>query len=218
MRPIFVNRPMGPLMVGVVVLVAIMLIFSTVAFQDWKDVVRRDDEAEMIFRAREIVRALRRYQQDRGTLPTDLELLMEPGSKGQYFIRRMYDDPLVKDGVWGLLHAAPGGGVFDPHAPTPTAGAEGDSFLKQQTSPGAQSMVSGIGDPGQGAQGLPIAGVKTLCTETPFRHYNDQSDYRLWLFTVFEQREMAPGTGMGQPGQQQQGNRPPNQPPRPPRR
>ena len=103
MRPIFVNRPMGPLMVGVVVLVSLMLIYSTVALQDWKDVIRRDDEAEMIFRAREIVRGLRRYQQDRGALPTDLELLKEPGSKGQYFIRRLYDDPLVTDGKWGLL-------------------------------------------------------------------------------------------------------------------
>ena len=41
----------GALLVGLVAAVAIMMILSTVAMQHWADVVRRDNEAEMMARA-----------------------------------------------------------------------------------------------------------------------------------------------------------------------
>lgn len=108
----------GHLMIGVVVLVAIMLIFSTVVFQAWDQVARRDNEAEMIFRAQEIVRALVRFREDRGALPGRLEDLIEPGQRGQYYIRHLYKDPLVRDGRWGLLYMGPGGEIIDPNNST----------------------------------------------------------------------------------------------------
>ena len=46
---IFMNEK-GHLMAGLLVLLAIMLIFSTVVFQDWQDLAHRENEAEMIFR------------------------------------------------------------------------------------------------------------------------------------------------------------------------
>src|SRR5262245_48993168 len=103
------GRESGHLMVGVMAAVAILVILSTVAFQSWADVLRRDNEAEMMFRAQEIVRAIRKYQKDRGAPPTELKQLMEPGNRGQYFLRHLYKDPLVKGGKWGLLFAGPGG-------------------------------------------------------------------------------------------------------------
>ena len=49
----------GHLMVGLMVAVAILVILSTVAIQAWEDMARRELEAEMIFRAQDICRALR---------------------------------------------------------------------------------------------------------------------------------------------------------------
>src|SRR5262249_18464104 len=89
----------GMLLVGLVAAAALLMIFSAVAVQNWTDVLRRDREAEMMSRAQEIVRAIRKYQRDKPGAPLiELKLLMEPGSKRQYFLRKLYTDPLVKDG------------------------------------------------------------------------------------------------------------------------
>jgi type II secretory pathway pseudopilin PulG len=213
-------------MVGLMAAVAILMIFSTVGFQAWQDVVRRDREAEMMFRAQEIVRALRRYQKDQGTLPTELDALMKPGNRGQYFLRHKYADPLVKDGKWGLLFLAPGGGIYDPNAEEGSAGAGGEGGqatpgpLGQTPSrqgsrlnptgggigetPGAAGQrpgtgLAGFGAGGAGEQGLPIAGVRTLCKDKPFRVFREQTEYDKWLFTVLDQD--MPGAIPGQPGQ-----------------
>lgn len=188
----------GYLIVALVAMVAIMMIASMVAYQEWADVVRRDNEAEMIFRAREIVRGIRRYQKDRGTHPLELKLLMEPGNRGQYFLRRLYKDPLVKDGKWGLLFAGPDGGILDPN----TAESEQpDDIGSSSKAPPTMSGIGGGAPGGTGElKGLPIIGVKSLCKDQPFRIYRDQADYSRWLFTIHD-LELAPGgQGQGQAG------------------
>jgi len=253
-------------MVGLMVMVAIMMILSTVTFQAWGDTLRRDNEAEMMFRAREIARALQLYQKDRGTLPTKMEQLIEPGSKGQYFLRKKYKDPLVKDGKWGLLFLAPGGGIYDPNgeeggldangnpviSPVAPGGTGGSPFggasqsgfgnnsgfgtnnsnnnqgsggsalqrMGQNTGgrPGSafgqrdqQPATGGFDDEGGGTRrsafgnsagqagesGLPIAGVKSLCTDKPFRVFREQEDYAKWLF-AFNDQDMQPPPLPGQ--------------------
>jgi type II secretory pathway pseudopilin PulG len=109
------------LIVALMAGIAITMILTTVAVQAWSDVLRRDNEAEMIFRAQDIVRALKRFQMEKGKLPTELKELMEPGNKGQYFLRRLWKDPLVKGGQWQYLYASPAGGLFDPTAAVPGA-------------------------------------------------------------------------------------------------
>jgi hypothetical protein len=192
-------------MAGLVCAITIMLIFSTMAFQAWEDVIRRDNEAEMIFRAKEITRGILRYRRDHGGMgPLTLEQLAEPGPQGQYYIRRLYEDPLVKDGKWGLLYSGPGGNIIDP------------SLQPQQQSPAmpglgqlnqAQSRSQDIAqvgqDGGMGAGiGIPIAGVKTLSTDEPFRHYNGVADYSQWQFTYIDLE-----TGFAQVGGGRRGGR-----------
>ena len=194
----------GVLMVGVVVILAVMLILSTVVFQGWQDVKRRDDEAEMIFRAQEIVRAIDRYRKDRGTPPTSLEQLIEPGSRGQYFARRLYEDPLVEDGQWGLLYIGPNNEIIDPQGQGPGAleiGTARERLSDQLARRRSKLEERGIDfrrrpsnlNPAQKqAIGLmPIGGVKSLCTEQPFRVYKGRTEYREWLFTLLDL--MAPG-------------------------
>ncbi len=216
----------GHLMVGLMVLVAILTISSTVGFQAWQDVVRRDKEAEMIFRAQDICRAIKRFQKDQGTLPIELKQLMNKGNKQQFFLRRMYKDPLVKDGKWGLLFLAPGG-IYDPNGeeagigvdasgnplPAPasplgpaggvgTPGSSGATGLGRSR-PGAVPLggpPGGVPKPGEGGEvGLPIVGVKSLSKDPPFRVLRDQTDYSKWLFTALDQ-DLAP-SGLILPGQ-----------------
>jgi type II secretory pathway pseudopilin PulG len=227
------------LLVGLVAAVAILMIFSAVAVQNWSDVLRRDREADMMAHAQEIVRAIRKYQRDKPGVPlTELKLLMEPGSKRQFFLRKLYKDPLVKDGKWGLLYAAPQGGVYDTSvAPVPGAdpgglpGTPGTSLgglaagmsTPQQSAPTgiAGSALGGLGQRQGEATGLPIVGVKSLCKDQPFRVYKDNEDYAKWLFTVFDldqqnaqQPPGAPPVGSGAPPQpgEKPGEKNPTQP------
>ncbi|MCP3979533.1 MAG: type II secretion system protein [bacterium] len=229
----------GHLMVGLMASVTIMVIFSTMAFQAWQDVLRRDLEAEMIFRGQDIARAVYRYRLDHGgTGPLEFDLLAEPGPKGQYYIRQLWEDPLVKGGKWGILYMGPGGQIVDPNFVADQAveglglDSGGSAFGRgsglnpsqrgqpgrdgrgrnRQRGPrqGAQGGQQGQqGQPGQAlpgtvmpgdGTGLPIAGVRSLCEDEPFRVYNGLTDYGEWLFTYLDYE--------GRPNQQNQQRRP----------
>jgi type II secretory pathway pseudopilin PulG len=238
----------GYLMAALAAAVAVMVIFGTLAFQAWVDVLRRDNEAEMIFRAKDLVRAIQRYRRDHGGVaPQKLEDLMEPGQKGQYYLRKLWKDPLVPDGKWGLVYVGPGGQIIDPNAPEqqsgPGAGSGlgirgGGSIFDRDEGEGNQSggtgrstgQFGGQAARGQGQQqqqqfrtlssddsgadpnaggkqiaGLPIAGVRSLCEDDPFRVYNGLTEYREWLFTYLDlEQPQLPGRGR-QPGAQPPG-------------
>ena len=204
------NGERGALMVALMAGIAIMMILAAVAAQNWSDVVRRDNEAEMIFRAEDLVRALKRYQKDKGKLPNELKELVEPGQKGQYFVRKLWKDPLVKGGKWQLLYAAPGGGLYDPTAPgleaPPGAGQESpgtaDSMPgRADNAPGGIPSIIPHDNDASEVSGLPIAGVKSKCSDKPFRLYRDKAEYKEWVFSVFDataQVGVAPGQGNAQ--------------------
>ena len=193
------SKQRGTLIIALMAGIAIVMILSTVAVQNWADVVRRDNEAEMIFRAQDLVRGLKRFQADKARLPTELKEMMEPGQKGQYLLRRLWKDPLVKGGQWQLLYAAPGGGLYDPSVQPPPGqpGAQTGSPLSTALSAtgndaggfppiGSKEGKEGKGGIGGDPSGFPIAGVKTKCTERPFRKYKDKDEYSEWVFSVFD--------------------------------
>jgi len=182
------SREAGHLMAGVMVMLALMLIFSTVIFQSWDQLLRRDNEAEMIFRAEEYSRAILRYRKAHSAPPVKLEQLLEPGPRAQYFLRRLYKDPLVKDGRWGLLYVGGNGQIVDPNGLHigANAGMQGnvdqarveqalrdaaggiDVRRSAQSGTGQMALESEVAG-GRQFAGLTIAGVKTLCTDEPFR-------------------------------------------------
>jgi type II secretory pathway pseudopilin PulG len=218
-------------MVALMAGIAIVLILSTVAVQSWGDITRRDNEAEMIFRAQDIVRALKRFQTDQGKLPTELKQLIEPGQKGQFFIRRLWKDPLVKGGKWQLLYLSPGGGLFDPSVPQapPAEGASGLPSLTQTPvsgndpsnptnpanpagAPPSLGLGLGLGKSADGTTdptGMPIAGVKSKCKDKPFRKYKDKDQYSEWVFSIFDLDPQGPPTKLpNAPNQPSQPNPP----------
>jgi hypothetical protein len=224
-------------MAGVMVMLALMLIFSTVIFQSWDEVLRRDNEAEMIFRAEEYSRAILRYRKAHSAPPVKLEQLLEPGPRAQYFLRRLYTDPLVKDGRWGLLYVGGNGEIVDPNGLHigANAGLQGnvdqarveqalrdaaggiDVRRSAQSGTGQMALESEVAG-GRQFAGLTIAGVKTLCTDEPFRVIDGQLDYADWKFTFMDLLQpKIPGQGKrGQRGGQAPGiGGPGNNPQRP---
>jgi len=221
-------------MAGLMVAVAVLVIFSTVAFQGWEETVRRDKEAEMIFRAQEIVRAIVRHRKVHGRLPDKLEDLMQPGPKGEQLLRHRYKDPLVKGGKWGLLYVVPGVGIVDPSMepvdPTAAAGVPGsllggmkvgaaDPALNlpkeggfedpdQEADGSGKSKFKSIVDQNQQVVGLNLAGVKSLCQDPPFRFYKGLTSYAEWRFTYADIEGDRQGGPPGQPGQPGQPGRP----------
>ncbi len=236
-------------MAGVMVIVAIMGIMSTVAFQEYAQVLRRDNEAEMIFRAQEITRAIQRYRLDHGGVaPLEFEQLMEPGPKGNYYLRQLYEDPLVPDGKWGFLFVGPGNQIVDPNSEDGqglmqnlqggqgsfnqgqragsnsggTSRGQSGSGLSQlgndnnnNSGPGGSSGLTGprgregrslFSGASEGSIGLPIAGVRTLCDDKPFREYNGQTEYDQWQFTYFDlENQQLPGGQRGRGGNNRNG-------------
>jgi hypothetical protein len=114
-------------MMGLVV----MSIMLGALVQQWSDIQRRENEAELIFRGNQYVKAIKLYQAEHGgALPTSLEILIKPGPRQRRYIRRLFRDPMVPDGKWGILLADPSGrGYINPNAPPPP-GEEGVAGLE----------------------------------------------------------------------------------------
>ncbi len=136
------RRQRGHLLVGLMVFVAVMMISLLAAAQSWSFVVRRDAEAELIFRGEEYARAIAFYQKETNNYPTDLKQLIKKGPHRHRYIRHLYEDPVAKDGEWGLLYLSP----------------TGQGFINPYASPGATGNLFNAMGIGGGAGGTTLAG------------------------------------------------------------
>ena len=112
------RRESGAILIIFMVVIAVGAIALTAAAQAWSTTWRRDSEEELIFRANQYVLGIIAYRKEHGgQFPLRLEDLNKPGPRRLRYIRKLYKDPIVKDGKWGLLYLMPGGqGVYDPKA------------------------------------------------------------------------------------------------------
>jgi type II secretory pathway pseudopilin PulG len=112
------SREEGGLLIILMIGVAISSIALTAATQAWSVTLRRDKEDELIFRGEQYVTAILAYRKEHGgQFPTNLQDLYKPGPRGVRYLRKLYKDPIKKDGRWGLLYLMPGGqSVYDPGA------------------------------------------------------------------------------------------------------
>lgn len=134
-------------MIGLLVTVAVINIALGVAVTSWVTLDRRAREAELLWRGRKYVRALRCHQQETGALPVELEELLESDC-----IRRLWPDPMTGDGEWELVRlgdVAPeregeGDGLFPgPGQDGPFPGQRPFGSLAGRTSFGRIPLVSG---------------------------------------------------------------------------
>jgi len=80
----------------------------------WNTMVRRDKEAELLFRLGEYRRAIARYRQDHGRYPARLEDLLEDKTQLQVrrYLRRIYRDPMTSKADWKLDYIVDKTGAF----------------------------------------------------------------------------------------------------------
>jgi type II secretory pathway pseudopilin PulG len=161
-------RERGAILIIIMVGVAVTTIGLAAATQAWTTTWRRDREEELIFRAGQYVNAILAYRKEHGgQFPLNLEDLYKPGPRRLRYIRRLYKDPIAKDGKWGLLYLMPGGqGVYDPKAAqaakAQTGSGEWSKWETAGTNPAGQGLSGqppGFGAPGQAVPGAPGTGA-----------------------------------------------------------
>lgn len=166
----------GYSLVALIASVTIMMILMGAAVPSWKYVMKNDREEELLYRGGEIADAIVRFQKKNGNAyPTSLEQLV----KGK-FLRKLYKEPMSKDGKWRLVHqgqagppaSIPGQGPIDknaPTTPTPTTRPPG---------PGVATGTT-LG---------PIIGVSSTSTEKSLRVFNGRTQYNEWIFAAGQPR------------------------------
>jgi type II secretory pathway pseudopilin PulG len=134
----------GHLLLIVMMGLVVMSIMLGAAVRQWSAIQRRENEEELIFRGNQYVKAIKLYQSEHGgALPTSLEILVKPGPRRLRYIRKLFRDPMMPDGKWGILLADPSGkGYINPNAPPPTG----------------QGDVQGLEDLGKGLKSSTLDG------------------------------------------------------------
>ena len=90
--------------IGLLLAIVLIGISTTALTPMWSTMVRRDKEAELLFRLGEYRMAIARYRQDHGRYPAKLEDLLEDKTQLQVrrYLRRIYPDPMSGKADWKL--------------------------------------------------------------------------------------------------------------------
>jgi hypothetical protein len=153
------GRESGSLLVIIMIGVAVTSIALGAATQAWRTTWRRDSEEELIFRANQYVDGIVAYRREHaGQFPLDLEVLAKQGPRRLRYIRKLYKDPIAKDGKWGLLYLMPGGqGVYDAKAAQKAQDKAKSDWSNWDDAGTAGASPVGVTPLAQGTAGLPGA-------------------------------------------------------------
>ncbi|MFQ5789246.1 MAG: Tfp pilus assembly protein FimT/FimU [Acidobacteriota bacterium] len=213
----------GYVLLGIIIASVILGIFMAAAVPVWQHVIQREKEEELIWRGRQYVQAIERYQRKfPGAYPPKLEILVE-----QKFLRKLYKDPMTEDGEWKIIRQ------LSPEVRTLPGQARGAAqvgsgaqrsisrrpLTRRPTTPssGSQRGIRRRGDQGLGG----IVGVASKSEEESIRVLDGKQHYNEWLFVYAAQGQGPQGPQAtrrpGVPGQQRQGGPAPPRTGRPPR-
>src|SRR5262245_23381312 len=144
----------GYAMVALLVAMSIMAVMLGLVLPVWQTAMRREREAELVFRGEQYVQAIRLFQRRySGTFPPSIDVLVE-----QRFLRRRYQDPVTRSD-FRLLYA-------DTEATRAVAAATAQG---QTTAPSARGG---------------IIGVVSTSTNPSLRLYNGRGRYNEWRFVA----------------------------------
>jgi hypothetical protein len=142
--------------------VAVMTIALLGVARNYRRMIVRDREVEMVHRGEQYERAVRRFYHKVGSYPTSIEQL--ENTNNVRYLRKKYKDPMAADGLWKPVHLTdiklkPGGGVTaantntglnqSPASATAVAGAA----VAGAAAAGAQGAAASTGISDQTAQG-----------------------------------------------------------------
>ncbi len=184
-------------MAGLLIAIAIMGLLMSMAMPTWQTFVKREKEAELVFRGGQYARAITLYgERFAGAFPPNIETLVQ----GR-FLRKAYTDPMMKDGEFelvtlGTLQNIPG------LSPASQAGDDGGEPTRTPFSRAAREQNEDSGF---------IMGVRSRSTDTSLMVLNGLDNYADWIFTptaagllgghTEPQPTIVGGLGVGLPGQ-----------------
>jgi len=153
------RRNRGYVLLAALFAVQIFAVFLLMARSRWQTVIQRDMEAELIFRARQYVRAMESYSRDHLNQPPPSLRILEK----EKHIRRLYTDPFSASGEWDIVMKPRDGGKKLLIVPLDAVGR----FLHRAT----------------------IAGVCSTCPDPGFMVYRGRKRYNEWAFYLGEKPE-----------------------------
>jgi type II secretory pathway pseudopilin PulG len=125
----------GYILLSVMLLMILMLIALTIELPRISQQIKRDKEEELIHRAGEYTRAIRKFYRKFGRYPLSIEQL--ENTNNMRFLRKRFKDPMTGKDDWRIIH-------------------QGEAILKI---PGSGAAVNVNGQQGGGSFGAPIAGT-----------------------------------------------------------
>ena len=158
----------GFAMAALLVAISVMAIMMSVAMPVWNTWIRREREAELIFRAEQYAQAIDRHSRQTGAFPTSFTALRD----GK-FIRKLYKDPITGEDFLP---------VYLGQAAARTAGAPAQNTFQTGGVAGAQG-------------GGPIVGVVSKSKAESIRRYNGRTHYNEWVFVSVAATQQAGGPG-----------------------
>ena len=190
----------GYAMAALLVGLAVMAVFLSVAMPTWSHMIRRDKEEELVFRGTQYARAINQYQRKfANASPATLDVLIE-----QHLLRKKFRDPLSpnKDGEFQMLYLNTQGAAARGRGMGPAAGTGAGAAGARAGGAGAQPATTLSTTPSGG-----IVGVASKNTGTSIMVYKGKSRYNEWQFVGMEQSTQAGTGGAGGPAGPQRGGR-----------
>jgi len=153
------SSPEGYTLIILLFALTVLTLGLMVAVPVWETQIQREKEAELIFRGRQYIEAIRLFQLKKpGTFPKSLEELFEENC-----IRRLYKDPMAKTGDWNII------------LPYQRISAKQRS-TSQKILVVPWNQLGAVDNP-------QIIGVVSASTRKSIKLYNNQKSYNLWLFS-----------------------------------
>lgn len=172
-------RQAGFTLAAMMVIMAIMAIFLTVAVETASFQQKREKEEELIFRGNQVVEAIRLFRARFGRFPIALDELAKANPR---VLRKIWNDPMTGRPDWVPVYLGEEGTTLRPLpgglTPTP------------QPTP---QPTPGPGTPGsQGPRGGPIIGVRSSVCGEAVKIYDGHTRYCEWKF-FYDPTKLNPG-------------------------
>lgn len=187
------GREGGYTLVIIVLTVAIMSIFMAVAVQTVEFQMRREREAELIFRGEQYVEAIRIYKTKYGRHPMRMKEIWEANPK---VVRKQWKDPITDSEDWGLIFLGQEGRRIGPENAFPGTPGPTETVTFQGAQPGLGSDSPFGTRNTEGEMIGPIVGVHSKSCAESIKIYEGRNTYCEWQFVL---RERGLGRGSTQP-------------------
>ena len=174
---------LGFTLAAMMVIMAVMAIFLTVAVETASFKARREKEAELIFRGGQAVEAIRLFRAHNGRFPVTLAELATAKPR---VLRKVWTDPMTGKADWVPVFLGDMGVTIGGPTATPTPG-----FGAEPTPTPAPGSP---GQPGTGAVG-PIVGLRSRVCDDSIKVWNGHTRYCDWKFVFDPAHPFGPATG-----------------------